>query len=206
DEDGLQGIAIDPDFEENRWVYIYYAPPLDTPPGDAPEDGTAEQFAAFDGYNSLSRFQLSEDGVLDLASEQEIIRVEADRGICCHAGGEIDFDADGNLYLSTGDDSNPFASDGYSPLDERAPRHPAFDARRPPGKPSALRGTLVRIDVLDEIAEDAEPGPGSTYTIPSGNLFAADEYTADNADLVREEIYALGFRNPFRFAVDRETG
>ncbi|MBD8063620.1 ThuA domain-containing protein, partial [Oceanitalea stevensii] len=206
DEDGLQGIAIDPDFEENRWVYIYYAPPLDTPPGDAPEDGTAEQFAAFEGYNSLSRFQLSEDGVLDLASEQEIIRVEADRGICCHAGGEIDFDADGNLYLSTGDDSNPFASDGYSPLDERATRNPAFDARRTSGNTNDLRGKLIRIDVLDEIAEDAEPGPGSTYTIPSGNLFDADEYTGDNADLVREEIYAMGFRNPFRFAVDRETG
>ena len=39
DEDGLQGIAIDADFATNRWVYVYYAPPLTTPSGDAPNDG-----------------------------------------------------------------------------------------------------------------------------------------------------------------------
>src|SRR5690606_23560748 len=66
DEDGLQGIAIEPNFEENRWVYVYYAPPLDTPDGDAPENGTAEDFAPFEGHNSLSRFKLAEDGTLDL--------------------------------------------------------------------------------------------------------------------------------------------
>ena len=46
DEEGLQGIAIDPNFEENRWVYLYYSPRLNTPTdvsgtgineGDAPE-------------------------------------------------------------------------------------------------------------------------------------------------------------------------
>src|ERR1700754_1147410 len=31
DEDGLQGIAIDAEFATNRWVYVYYAPPLNTP-------------------------------------------------------------------------------------------------------------------------------------------------------------------------------
>ena len=31
-------------------------------------------------------------------------------GMCCHVGGDIDFDAAGNLYLSTGDDTNPFES------------------------------------------------------------------------------------------------
>ena len=203
DEDGLQGIAIDPNFEENRWVYLYYAPPLDTPPGDAPENGPPSAYEPFDGHNSLSRFQLAEDGTLDLASEQEILRVEADRGICCHAGGEIDFDAEGNLYLSTGDDTNPFASDGYSPLDDRENRNPAFDGRRTSGNTNDLRGKLIRIDVMDEIADGAEPGPGSTYTIPEGNLFDSDEY---DPDLVREEVYAMGFRNPFRFAVDKETG
>nr|WP_168202636.1 ThuA domain-containing protein [Georgenia wutianyii] len=203
DEDGLQGIAIDPNFEENRWVYLYYAPPLDTPPGDAPETGPPSAYEPFEGHNSLSRFQLAEDGTLDLASEQEILRVEADRGICCHAGGEIDFDAEGNLYLSTGDDTNPFASDGYSPLDDRENRNPAFDGRRTSGNTNDLRGKLIRIDVMDEIADDAEPGPGSTYTVPEGNLFDSEEY---DPELVREEIYAMGFRNPFRFAVDKETG
>ncbi|MEK8228237.1 ThuA domain-containing protein [Oerskovia sp. M15] len=39
DEDGLQGVAVDPSFAENRWVYLYYAPKLSTPAGDAPENG-----------------------------------------------------------------------------------------------------------------------------------------------------------------------
>ncbi|WP_413451054.1 ThuA domain-containing protein [Georgenia phoenicis] len=200
DEDGMQGIAIDPNFEENRWVYAYYAPPLDTPPGDAPEWGTEEDFAPFDGYNRLSRFQLSEDGLIDLESEEEILRVEASRGTCCHAGGEIDFDAEGNLWLSTGDDTNPFASDGYTPIDEREGRNPAWDAQRSSANTNDLRGKLLRVDVLDEIPDGAEPGPGSTYEIPEGNLFAP------GTDLTRPEIYAMGFRNPFRFAIDRETG
>ncbi len=57
DEEGVQGVAIDPDFASNRWVYIYYSPVLNTPTdnpdtpgvneGDAPETGTAADFAPF---------------------------------------------------------------------------------------------------------------------------------------------------------------
>ena len=52
-----------------------------------------------------------------------------DRGICCHVGGNIDFDSQGNLYLSTGDDTNPFFSDGYAPIDEQPGPQPGV--RRP---------------------------------------------------------------------------
>ncbi|HWM04707.1 MAG TPA: ThuA domain-containing protein [Actinophytocola sp.] len=190
DEDGLQGVAIDPDFATNRWVYMYYAPPLSTPAGDAPENGSPADFEPFKGHNQLSRFKLTEEGVLDLGSEQQIMQVGTDRGICCHAGGEIDFDADGNLLLSTGDDTNPFASDGYTPIDERADRNPVFDGQRSSGNTNDLRGKLLRITV----AEDGG------YSVPAGNLFP--EGTAQT----RPEVYAMGFRNPFRFAVDHETG
>ena len=71
--------------------------------GNAPEFGTPADFAPFKGVSRLSRFKLTGDK-LDLGSEQLIIDVAADRGICCHMGGQIDFDAQGNLYLSTGDD------------------------------------------------------------------------------------------------------
>ncbi|MFD1829605.1 PQQ-dependent sugar dehydrogenase [Streptomyces desertarenae] len=190
DEEGLQGVGVDPDFARNRAVYLYYAPPLNTPPGDAPNEGTAEDFAPFDGVNRLSRFVLNEDGTLDPASEKKVLDVPATRGICCHVGGDIDFDAEGNLYLSTGDDSNPFASDGYTPIDERAGRNPAYDAQRTSGNTDDLRGKILRIKVADD----------GSYTIPEGNLFPP------GTEKTRPEIYAMGFRNPFRMSVDRATG
>ncbi|WP_307804719.1 PQQ-dependent sugar dehydrogenase [Streptomyces sp. VRA16 Mangrove soil] len=190
DEEGLQGIGVDPNFSENRAIYLYYAPPLDTPAGDAPNDGTAADFAKFDGVNRLSRFTLNEDGTLNNASEKKVLEVATSRGICCHVGGDIDFDKDGNLYLSTGDDSNPFASDGYTPIDEQATRNPAYDAQRSAGNTNDLRGKILRIKVADD----------GSYTIPDGNLFAP------GTDKTRPEIYAMGFRNPFRISVDKPTG
>ncbi|HEX5540381.1 MAG TPA: ThuA domain-containing protein [Micromonospora sp.] len=189
DEDGLQGIGVDPDFANNNFVYLYYAPLLNTPDGDAPNDGTAADFAPFEGINRLSRFALVDD-TLDLTSEKAILEVEADRGICCHAGGDIAFDADGNLYLSTGDDSNPFASSGYTPIDERPTRNPAYDAQRASANTNDLRGKVLRIKVKSD----------GSYDIPEGNLFPPG--TAGT----RPEIYAMGFRNPFRFTVDQQTG
>ncbi|WP_173163426.1 PQQ-dependent sugar dehydrogenase [Phytohabitans suffuscus] len=198
DEEGLQGIAIDPDFARNSWVYLYYSPPLDTPvddpatpdvnEGDAPAEGTAADWAPFKGSLRLSRFKLA-GNTLRLDTEQRIIDVPVDRGICCHVGGQIGFDRKGNLYLSTGDDTNPFESDGYAPIDERAGRHPAFDAQRTSANTNDLRGKLLRVRV--------EPGGG--YTVPPGNLFRPG--TAKT----RPEIYAMGLRNPFRFDVDPKT-
>jgi len=190
DEDGLQGIAVDPHFAENHWVYTYYAPPLDTPAGDAPAGGTPADFEPFQGHNQLSRFKLTDAGTLDLASEQQIMEVATDRGRCCHVGGEIDFDGAGNLLMSTGDDTDPFESDGYTPIDERADRNPAFDAQRTSGNTNDLRGKVLRITVADD----------GSYTIPEGNLFAP------GTEKTRPEIYAMGFRNPFRMAVDKQTG
>ncbi|NGO12643.1 carbohydrate-binding protein [Streptomyces sp. HC44] len=190
DEEGLQGVGVDPGFADNRFIYLYYAPPLNTPAGDAPETGTAADFAPFDGVNRLSRFVLKADGTLDNASEKKILDVPATRGICCHVGGDIDFDAQGNLYLSTGDDSNPFQSDGYTPIDERANRNPAFDAQRTAGNTNDLRGKILRVKVNAD----------GSYAIPDGNLFAP------GTDKTRPEIYAMGLRNPFRFSVDKKTG
>ncbi|MEV5910383.1 PQQ-dependent sugar dehydrogenase [Streptomyces chartreusis] len=190
DEEGLQGVAADPNFSSNRFVYLYYAPKLSTPGGDAPSDGAASDFTPFDGVNRLSRFVLKSDNTLDLAGEKKILDVPASRGLCCHVGGDIDFDAAGNLYLSTGDDTNPFASDGFTPIDERASRNPAYDAQRSSGNTNDLRGKILRIKV------DAD----GSYSIPSGNLFPS------GTARTRPEIYAMGFRNPFRMSVDKATG
>jgi cytochrome c len=198
DEEGLQSIAIDPNFAQNGWIYLYYSPPLNTPvddpstptvnEGDAPETGTAADFAPFKGYIQLSRFQWAGDAI-DLDTEQKILQVPVDRGICCHVGGDIVFDGNGNLLLSTGDDTNPFQSDGFTPIDERPTRNPAFDAQRTAANTNALRGKVLRITPTD----------GGGYSIPEGNLFA------DNDPLTRPEIYLMGLRNPFRIEFNRET-
>ncbi|GAA0368244.1 hypothetical protein GCM10009541_08320 [Micromonospora gifhornensis] len=200
DEEGLQNVAIDPGFGKggNNWVYLYYSPPMDTPvddpstpdvnEGDAPAWGTEEDFAPFRGVIRLSRFRLVKDK-LDLRSEQQIIDVPVDRGICCHVGGDIVFDGKGNLYLSTGDDSNPFESGGYAPIDERPGRHPAYDAQRSSANTNDLRGKILRIKV----------GAKGGYTVPKGNLFKK------GTPNTRPEIYLMGLRNPFRIELDRTS-
>ncbi|GAB3152755.1 lectin [Micromonospora sonneratiae] len=188
DEEGLQGVGVDPNFATNRHIYLYYAPPLNTPAGDAPATGT--DWSAWQGVNRLSRFTLNADHTINMASQVNVLDVPADRGMCCHVGGDIDFDAAGNLYLSTGDDTNPFDSAGYAPIDERTNRNPAYDAQRSSGNTNDLRGKILRIRV----------NANGTYSVPAGNLFAPG--TANT----RPEIYAMGFRNPFRMSVDRATG
>jgi len=190
DEEGLQGVAADPNFITNRFIYLYYSAALTTPGGDAPTEGTQADWDRWKGELRLSRFVLNTNNTLDMASEKIVLRVVNDRGQCCHVGGDIDFDAAGNLYLTTGDDTNPFQSDSYTPIDERNNRNPQFDAQRSAGNTNDLRGKVLRI----------KPQADGTYTIPAGNMFAPG--TAQT----RPEIYAMGFRNPFRMSVDKATG
>ncbi|MEU8814738.1 ThuA domain-containing protein [Actinoplanes sp. NPDC048796] len=203
DEDGLQSVAVDADFARNRWVYIYYAPKLDTPvdnpatptvnEGDAPVTSTDPTvWDKFKGYNQLSRVKLVETPAphLDLSTEQQIMRVPVDRGNCCHVGGEVKFDGKGLLYLVTGDDTNAGGSDGFTPINESPTQGPAYDAQRSAANTNDLRGKVLRIKVR---------GDGS-YTIPSGNLFPP---ASSPRDKTRPEIFLMGVRNPFRFDVSR---
>ncbi len=167
-EDGLQGIALDPDFAKNQRVYLYYSHP------EKVED-------------RLSRFTLR-DGKLDLSTELVLIEVPLERSdLVCHHGGSVQFGPDGLLYLSIGDNTNPFESDGYAPIDNRPDRTP-WDAERSAGNTNDLRGKVLRIR------------PNETgYDIPTGNLFPKG--TAKT----RPEIYAMGCRNPFRISIDPEN-
>jgi glucose/arabinose dehydrogenase/PKD repeat protein/type 1 glutamine amidotransferase len=194
-EDGLYGPSIDRQFATNRWVYLYYAPPLDTPAGNAPVTSPdPNAWDPFQGYFQLSRFKLVESPTphLDLATEQQILRVPVVRGTCCHVAGEIRFDSKGNLWLVTGDDTNAGGSDGFTPINDMAPpespvfQNPAYDARRSAGNTNDLRGKLLRIRVHED----------GTYSIPHGNLFPP------GTPKTRPEIYAMGLRNPFRLNLD----
>ncbi|UDF12006.1 ThuA domain-containing protein [Antiquaquibacter oligotrophicus] len=177
-EDGLLGIVLDPDFDENGWGYFYYSPNT-----VSQQDGPHNRISRFT-YNFATK-------VFDPASEVAVLKVPTQRNTCCHAGGDMLFDNDGNLILATGDNTNPFESDGYAPIDERAGRQD-YDAQRTSGNTNDLRGKIIRITPTDE----------GGYTIPSGNLF--DE-NADTEGKTRPEIYAMGFRNPFRIGVDPKT-
>ncbi|GAB3728261.1 ThuA domain-containing protein [Spirosoma lituiforme] len=168
-EDGLMGLNKDPNFAQNHWIYLYYSDPAES-------------------KNVLARFELKGDE-LDMASKKVLLDVATQREECCHTGGSIAWDRSGNLYLSTGDNTNPHGSNGYSPSDEREGRS-AWDAQKSSANTNDLRGKILRI----------KPQPDGTYTIPEGNLFAK------GTPKTRPEIYTMGHRNPFRISVDPKTG
>jgi glucose/arabinose dehydrogenase len=125
---------------------------------------------------------------LQPGSEKVLLEIPVQREQCCHAGGALLFDAKGNLLIATGDNTNPFESDGYSPLDERSGRA-AFDAQRTAANSNSLSGKLLRIT----------PEANGRYRIPEGNLFAP------GTTRTRPEIYGMGFRNPFTIGLDPAT-
>ena len=120
DEDGLQSVTVDPDFATNRWVYLYYAPPLTTPAGDAPDDGTAARSRRARATTTCPGSSSADDKLdLDEPSRRSCSVAGRPRHAAATPAATSTSTPTGNLYLSTGDDSNPFASDGYAPLDER---------------------------------------------------------------------------------------
>nr|WP_089319559.1 ThuA domain-containing protein [Pontibacter ummariensis] len=169
-EDGLLGLAQDPNFEKNNWIYLFYSA------------------AGDEAKNILTRYEMRGDELL-LDSKKVLLEIPVQREECCHTGGSIAFDAQGNLYLSTGDNTNPHASNGFSPSDERPGRN-SWDAQKSSANTNDLRGKIIRIHPEDD----------GTYTIPEGNLFPKG--TAKT----RPEIYTMGHRNPFRISVDQKTG
>lgn len=176
-EEGFMGLALDPEFEKNNYLYAFYSP-ADT------------------SVNRLSRFVFKND-TLDTGSEKVIIEFYSQRQICCHTGGSIAFGGDGLLYLSTGDNSTPFdqpdpsrfKNHGFAPLDGR-PGFSQYDARRSAGNTNDLRGKILRIKVR----------PDGSYEIPEGNLFP------EGQERTRPEIFVMGNRNPYRISVDQKTG
>ena len=172
--DGLIGLAIDPHWTDNHWIYLYYSSPTDS-------------------LNQLSRFVFRGD-TLDRNSEKVILTIPVGRKNCFHAAGSMTFDAAGNLFLATGDNTSPFASDGFAPTDEQ-PGRAAFDAQRSSGNTADLRGKILRIRPLDD----------GTYICPGGNLFNERDLHIKPGHQFGEKhpaVYVMGCRNPFRISYD----
>jgi len=167
-EEGLMGVIAHPNYIDNNWIYMYYAD-------------------SADAKHVLARWELKGD-VLDESTKKIILEVPTQREECCHTGGGMVFDEEGNLFLTVGNNTvNPQA--GTSNLDER-PGHENADDQRAPGNTNDLRGKILRIHPEDD----------GTYTIPKGNLFP------EGTEKTRPEIYTMGHRNPWRPTLDSKTG
>jgi len=106
----------------------------------------------------------------------EAVLIEIPERMSNHNGGGLSFGNGGNLYLGVGDEGG--AGDNFNNAQDR----------------TTLRGAVLRIDV----SQNTTTAP--YYGIPSDNPYAG------NASGWREEIYAYGFRNPWRIFYDRATG
>ncbi|MFF0724140.1 ThuA domain-containing protein [Streptomyces sp. NPDC004134] len=170
--DGLLGLTLDPDFARNNWLYLLHS--------DKEKN-----------LINLSRFTMK-GNTADPASQKVLLTVPTWRGegrANVHMAGSLTFDTKGNLYVATGDNTDPFESSGFAPIDEREGRR-AWDAQGTAGNTNDLRGKVLRV----------KPTNGGSYTIPKGNLFKQGE------SKTRPEIYAMGLRNPFRITTDPISG
>jgi glucose/arabinose dehydrogenase len=87
-ERGLLGIAFDPDFLVNQWVYVFY---------------TSKTPVI---HNRVSRFKANGDTVLP-ASEDVLLDIQPSGAALLHNGGAIGFGIDGKLYIAVGDGGTP---------------------------------------------------------------------------------------------------
>ena len=138
-----------------------------------------------DGWNHtshLSAFSVSEDDPDRADPDSERIVLEVDQPYANHNGGHIAFGPDGYLYVPLGDGGN--GNDVDAEGDDLG-RPTIGNAQTL----SNLLGKILRIDVRGE----------ERYEIPDDNPFVGE-------DDVRGEIWAYGFRNPWGFSFDHETG
>ena len=147
------------------------------------------------GDTVVSRYYVRGDpNQADPASEQIIL--QQDQPYPNHNGGQLRFGPDGYLYISLGDGGS------------------GFDPDQNGQDTSTLLGKILRIDVEPDYPEPiAQPArvfipqlltspdklAPPAYTIPADNPFVGQAG-------YREEIWALGLRNPWRFSFDRLTG
>jgi glucose/arabinose dehydrogenase len=124
----------------------------------------------------LSRFQVSAGDPDDADESTEKILFQISDRQGNHNGGALCFGDDGYLYVAIGDEGG--GGDAYNNAQNRA----------------VLFGKILRLDVDQNV--DVEPYHG----IPPDNPFVG------NTDGYREEIFAWGFRNPWRMSFDAPTG
>lgn len=172
DEKGLLGLAFHPQYATNGRFFLYYTAP--------PNPGGPEGGGSWNNISRISEFRVSAEDPAKANAGSERIILEVDQPQGNHEGGTVAFGQDGYLYISIGDGgaSNDVGAGHVADWYDVNAGGNGQDIE------SNLLGDILRIDVDGEMP----------YGIPPDNPFI------DHPGL--DEIYAYGFRNPFRFAFD----
>lgn len=189
DERGLLSLAFHPQYSQagqpgTGKFYVFYNAPSPNAPGTAAEP--------VDSRSTIAEYTVSaaDPNQADAASER--ILLAFDKPQFNHNGGQLAFGPDGLLYVSVGDggsaDDNNAGHTGGAATSPR-PTNALGNAQ----DRSKLHGKILRLDPF------GTNGPGGQYGIPADNPFVG-------VAGVREEIWAWGLRNPWRFSFDRTTG
>ena len=168
----------------------------------------------------ISRFTINlATKKLDLNSEVVIFEYDAQIYCCCHLGGGMGFDSEGNLYVTTGDTNSSQSTNGYSGNNQpqRCPTGDAdagdqhalrrrttsriSDARRTAGNTNDYNGKMLRFNPIDSSPTGRSRRSASARrtrcrraSSPNGpNLF---DGTEGGGGKTKPEIYAMGLRNP----------
>ncbi|WP_169979334.1 ThuA domain-containing protein [Microbispora sp. H10836] len=182
-EEGLLGIVPDPKFQQNGWIYVYWMP-----------HESIDRDKRI-GKRTISRFTYDlENETIDQGTRKDLLQWDTQIHSCCHAGGGMAFDKEGNLYVGSGDSNSSGGSSGYSGNNwTQDYKGISFqDARRTSGNTNDLNGKIIRI----------HPEPDGTYTIPEGNLFTGKE---EGGGKTRPEIFTMGVRNIARLQWDNKN-
>jgi len=183
DERGLLGLAFhpgysDPDSTGFGKFYTYSSEPI-----SGPADFTVSlpDGESFNHQGVIAEWMVDPDNpdLADPASRRELLRFDEPQ--FNHDGGTLMFGPDNMMYLSLGD--------GGGANDTNVGHGESGNGQNP----KTILGTILRIDV------DGSNSANGQYGIPPDNPFVGD------AD-IPGEIYAYGFRNPYRFSFDSETG
>ncbi len=191
----LLSLTFDPNYSVNHWVYVYYKPRV-----------TATGIGV--DTMLLSRFTMATPDTIDTATQQKLIKMPWTPGVCCHQGGGMDWDAQGNLYLSTGNNVDQ-TGNNFGVMKDNYPRvgAPKDSATQDNGARTAntmdWRGKVLRIH-----PDSSSKG----YRIPAGNLrqrfyeIGGAWVAGQDTNKILPEVYSFGHRNIYTLSVDKPTG
>jgi glucose/arabinose dehydrogenase len=166
-EDGFIGLTLDPNFKENRWIYVQY----DTQEGNG---------------HHISRFTLdATDKHIMLESEVILFSYNTRGG--GHPGGSLVFDAYGDLWGGVGESHYIPGQPGDAGYTTTHPDDWTKSLEWGPSNTAAFPGSIFRI----------HPESDGSYTIPEGNFgeYFADYYEAQGDPATEEHnmLVAPGF-------------